>query len=204
MDYTVKVKVCGITRLEDAVAAAEAGADAVGFIFHKESPRYISPEDAATIARTLPPFLTTVGVFVNYPKSEVRDILLQSGLDVAQLHGDEDPGYCSMFPRVIKALRIDGPHDIDKLKDYSCVSAFLLDAYHPDAHGGTGLSFDWDIAARVTQRIILAGGLTPDNVQKAVSQVLPYGVDVSSGVEEAPGIKDHDKIRRFIKNARGV
>ncbi len=203
---TVRVKVCGITRLEDAVAAVDAGADAVGFIFHRESPRYIRPEDAGVIATALPPFVSTVGVFVDMEQMEVSRTMRTAGLDVAQLHGDEDASYCSMFPRVIKALRVRGPEVIQKMSEYSCVSAFLFDAYHPDVHGGTGEVFDWDIAARATatHRIILAGGLTPDNIAEAVQRVRPYAVDVSSGVEMAPGLKDHAKVREFIKRATGA
>ncbi len=205
MDQPVRVKICGITRLEDAVAAALAGADAVGFVFHPESPRYILPEDAAVIARAMPPFVTTVGVFVDSPPDQVKQTLSTAGLDVAQLHGAESVEYCAMFPRVIKAMRVKGPEAVDMLKEYTCVSAFLLDAYHPKAPGGTGESFDWKIAAKAAQthRIILAGGLTPDNVQKAVAEVRPYAVDVSSGVEKTPGRKDLDKVREFIRRAKG-
>ncbi|MCK4910947.1 MAG: phosphoribosylanthranilate isomerase [Thermodesulfovibrionales bacterium] len=204
MNNTVRVKVCGITRLEDAVAAVDAGADAVGFVFHRESLRYIRPEDAGAIASALPPFVSTVGVFVDVEHSEVSATLRAARLDVAQFHGDEDPSYCSMFPRVIKALRVSGPEVIERMSEYSCVSAFLLDAYSPDAHGGTGEVFDWDIAAHAvaTHRIILAGGLTPDNIAEAVQRVRPYAVDVSSGVETAPGIKDHAKMREFISRAK--
>ncbi len=206
MNGTVRVKICGITRLEDAVAAVDAGADALGFIFHRKSPRYIRPEDAGAIASALPPFVSTVGVFVDAGQDEVSATIRAAGLDVVQLHGDEDTSYCSMFPRVIKALRVKGPEVIERLSEYSCVSAFLLDTYHPDAHGGTGEVFDWDIAAKAvaTHRIILAGGLTPDNIAEAVQKVRPYAVDVSSGVEAAPGYKDHAKVREFIKRAKGV
>ena len=187
------------------MAAAEAGADAVGFVFHQASPRYIKPEDAGVIARALPPFLTTVGVFVDSPPDQVKQTLATAGLDVAQLHGAEGVEYCAMFPRVIKAMRVKGPETVDMLKQYSCVIAFLLDSFHPDALGGTGESFDWKIAAKAAQtyRIILAGGLTPDNVAEAVAEVRPYAVDVSSGVEKAPGSKDLDKVREFIRRAKG-
>jgi phosphoribosylanthranilate isomerase len=203
-DGPVRIKICGITRLEDALEAARAGADAVGFVFHRESPRYISPLNAGRIARALPPFLTTVGVFVDVPREEVSDTLHVAGLDVVQLHGGESPDYCLYFPRVIKALRVRDRADIQGLSEYSCVSAFLLDAYSEDAHGGTGKSIDREIAKEVASahRIVLAGGLAPDNVADAVRQVRPYGVDVSSGVESAPGLKDHEKISLFIKNAR--
>lgn len=206
MNSALRVKVCGITRLEDAVAAVDAGADAVGFIFHRGSPRYIRPEDAGAIAAALPPFVSTVGVFVDVEHSEASATMRVAGLDVAQFHGDEDPSYCSMFPRVIKALRVRGPEVLERLSEYSCVSAFLLDAYSPDAHGGTGEVFDWSIAAKATatHRVILAGGLTPDNIAEAVQRVRPYAVDVSSGVETAPGLKDHALVREFIRRAKGA
>ena len=205
MNSALRVKVCGITRLADAVAAVDAGADAVGFIFHRGSPRYIRPEDAGAIAAALPPFVSTVGVFVDVEHSEASGTMRVAGLDVAQFHGDEDASYCSMFPRVIKALRVKGPEVLERLSEYSCVSAFLLDAYSPDAHGGTGEVFDWLIAAKATatHRVILAGGLTPDNIAEAVQRVRPYAVDVSSGVETAPGLKDHALVREFIRRAKG-
>ena len=200
----VRVKVCGITRMEDATAAVEAGADALGFIFHKDSPRNISPTEAGAIVRALPPFVSTVGGFVNRVQEEVADFMKKAGLAVAQLHGDESPEFCTFFPRVIKAVRVRGAEDLAGLSSYTCVSAFLLDAYSSEAYGGTGRRLDWTLAeaAAKTKRIILAGGLDPGNVEEAVRTVRPYGVDVSSGVESSPGIKDHDLIREFVLRAK--
>ena len=179
----VRVKVCGITRMKDVAAAVEAGADALVFVFHKDSPRNISPTEAGAIVRALPPFVTTVGVFVNRVQEDVADIMKKAGLSVAQFHGDESPEFCTFFPRVIKAVRVRGAEDVAGLSSYICVSAFLLDAYSSEAYGGTGRRLDWTLAAEVakTKRIILAGGLDPGNVEEAVRTVRPYGVDVSSG-----------------------
>jgi len=200
----VKVKICGITILEDALAAVEAGADALGFVFYPPSPRHIHPEQAADIIRRLPPFVQTVGLFVDAELSIVNTTADRCGLDVVQLHGDETPGYCeSVRRRVIKAFRVRDISSLDSLLQYQ-VSGCLLDAWSPAAPGGTGQSFNWEIAAvAAAQRpIILAGGLTPDNVAEAVRRVQPYAVDVSSGVECAPGRKDIDKVRTFITRAR--
>lgn len=200
----VKVKICGITSLEDALAAVEAGADALGFVFYPPSPRHILPEQAAEIIRRLPPFVQTVGLFVNAELSIVNATADRCGLDVVQLHGDESPGYCeSVRRRVIKAFRVRDISSLDSLPQYQ-VSGCLLDAWSPAAPGGTGQSFNWEIAAAAAAQrpIILAGGLTPDNVAEAVRRVQPYAVDVSSGVECAPGRKDIDKVRTFITRAR--
>jgi phosphoribosylanthranilate isomerase len=202
----VKVKICGITNTEDALKAVEYGADALGFVFHKKSPRHIMPEDASVIVRALPPFVTSVGVFVNVEPGEVDEIMERTGLDVAQLHGSELPEACRIQKRVIKAIRVRRVKSLERMEDYEGVSAFLLDTYSPTAPGGTGKTFNWDIAAEAKRygRIILAGGLTPDNVAEAVRHVRPYGVDVSSGVERAKGLKDHRKLRLFIKRAKGA
>jgi phosphoribosylanthranilate isomerase len=201
----VKVKICGITTREDALMAAEAGADAVGFVFYHQSPRHISPENAAEIIRALPPFVQTVGLFVNQDISVVNTTAERCGLDLVQLHGDETPGYCeSVRRRVIKAFRVKDITTLDSLLQYH-VSGCLLDAWSPAAHGGTGRTFNWDIAAEAVQqghRIILAGGLSPENVSEAIGLVHPYGVDVSSGVETAPGRKDASKTRLFVELAR--
>lgn len=196
----VKVKICGITNLEDALAAVEAGADALGFVFKASSPRHIFPEQAAAIIRHLPPFIQTVGLFVDEEIETVNATAIQCGLDLVQLHGDESPSYCSEVQRrVIKAFRIKDITSLEPTKNYQ-VSSILLDAWSPSAHGGTGRTFNWEIAAiaAASGRTILAGGLTPENVADAVSQVRPYAVDVSSGVECTPGHKDIDKIRDFI------
>ncbi|GMR05150.1 MAG: phosphoribosylanthranilate isomerase [Thermodesulfobacteriota bacterium] len=202
----VRIKVCGITNFGDAVFAADSGADALGFIFWEKSPRYIEPQKAAEIIAGLPPFLTCVGVFVDEDAEKVNAVIRVAALDAVQLHGNEPPGYCrQMSVRVIKALRIRDIKDIEQMAGYE-VSAFLLDAYKKGLPGGTGETFDWDtaVAAKEFGRIILSGGLTPDNVGDAVARVRPYGVDVSSGIEESPGKKDHAKVSAFIKEARGL
>ncbi|KAA0894049.1 phosphoribosylanthranilate isomerase [Oryzomonas rubra] len=200
----IKVKICGITNLEDALTAIDAGADALGFVFHPQSPRHVFPEQAAAIIRHLPSFVQTVGLFVNDPLEQVNATVDQCGLDLVQLHGEEKPGYCdSVRRRVIKSFRVKDITSLESMRDYR-VAAFLLDAWSPAAHGGTGQTFNWEIAACVAQsnRIILAGGLTPLNVAEAARQVRPYAVDVSSGVESGPGKKDADKIREFIRLAK--
>jgi phosphoribosylanthranilate isomerase len=202
----VRVKICGITSLDDALVAVDAGADALGFVFYGKSPRYITPQSASRIIMALPPFVQTVGLFVNSESGIVNELADSCGLDLVQLHGDEPPDYCNLIERrVIKALRVRGRDSLEIIGSYK-VSGILLDAYSPDAYGGTGKSFNWDIAREVADRfwIILAGGLTPDNVGEAVKSVRPYAVDVSSGVESAPGIKDSDKIREFIFRAKEV
>lgn len=203
----VRIKVCGITSRKDALAAVELGADALGFVFYEKSPRYIDPDDAARIVAALPPFVTTVGVFVDLHPSGVNRIVRISGLDRAQLHGDETPGDCSQVEvPVVKAFRVRGPEDTEGLDGYE-VSAFLLDTYREGVPGGTGETFDWGLAAGTVEKgetVILSGGLNPNNVAEAVERVRPYGVDVSSGVEKGPGVKDHGKIEAFIGAARSV
>jgi len=196
-----RIKICGITRLEDALAAVAAGADALGFVFHPASPRYVEPEQAREIIRSLPPLVTAVGVFVNRGIEEVRRIAAECGLHVLQFHGDESPEYCGWFGQpVIKALRVRGAASLEGFRAYR-VAAVLLDAYDPRAEGGTGRAFDWDLARQVApvRPLILAGGLTPENVSRGVETVRPYGVDVSTGVESRPGRKDADKIRAFVE-----
>jgi phosphoribosylanthranilate isomerase len=176
----------------------------LGFVFYSRSPRHILPEQAAEIIRRLPPFVQTVGLFVDEVPGTVNSTADQCGLDVVQLHGDETPDYCSCINRrVIKAFRVKDPFSLEAISDYN-VAACLLDAWSPTAHGGTGRTFNWEIAtAAAAQRtIILAGGLTPDNVAEAVRRVRPYAVDVSSGVENSPGCKDADKLRIFIYQAK--
>ena len=200
----IRVKICGITRAEDALVAAEAGADAVGFNFWPSSKRFIAPEDAKAIVDALPPFVTPVGVFVNSTEEEILEALSKSGCTAIQLHGDESPGFVRVFSRpVIKAFWIATDADIAHIADYTDC-ACLLDTLTRGSYGGSGKTGDWDLAAKVAQahRVILAGGLTPDNVAEAVQIVRPYGVDVAGGVEKSPGIKDHRKIRAFITNAR--
>ena len=199
----VKVKVCGMTSLKDALVAVEVGADAVGFIFYKKSPRSVTMKTVREIVLELPPFVDTVGVFVDETAEQVNKIADYCNLDIIQLHGDESPTYCKKIRRkVIKAFRIKDMQSVKKISNFQ-VSGFLLDTFSENLHGGTGKVFDWNLAlpAKKFGPVIMAGGLTPNNVQQAVRQIRPYGVDVCSGVESEPGIKDHKKVRAFLKNA---
>lgn len=199
-----KVKICGITSLEDAVLAVEAGADALGFVFFEKSPRYLRPDAAAGIIARIPPLVQVVGLFVNAELDFVNRTADSCGLDIVQLHGDESPAYCKLVRRrVMKAFRVRGPESLAPMADYQ-VAAYLLDAYSPNAYGGTGARFDWDCAVAAKERgpIVLAGGLDAENVASAVAKVAPYAVDVSSGVELSPGRKDPEKVRRFIQEAK--
>lgn len=199
-----RIKICGITNLEDALNAAELGADAVGFVFYPKSPRNINPRTAGLISRELPPFVATIGVFVDEAPERVREIAAEASLGAVQLHGDESPEYCSNLGlRVIKAVRVRSQADIARLRSYNA-SAFLLDAYREGVPGGTGETFDWDLAieAKDMGRLILSGGLNPANAAEAVRKVAPYGVDASSGVEERPGKKDIKKMKAFIEEVR--
>ena len=199
------VKICGITTVEDAAAAVEAGADALGFIFVKQSPRYISPASAAAIIAGLPRTVLKIGVFVDAAEAQVASMLRDCGLDRVQLHGNESVEVCSRVScEVIKAFRVKDQASLAPLRQYH-VSAFLLDSYVPGQLGGTGAKFNWDLAVQAKEfgrPIFLAGGLTPENVADAVAKVGPYGVDVSSGVESAPGKKDHRKVREFVRRAK--
>jgi phosphoribosylanthranilate isomerase len=201
-----RVKICGITNQEDALFAADAGADALGFVFYAQSPRCIAPDRAREIILRLPPFVAKVGVFVNEELDRVREIMAHCHLDYVQLHGDETPEQvAALSPRAIKSVRVRSAADIERLAQYQAV-AYLLDAYHPTKPGGTGETWDWELAT-VAKRygpVILAGGLTPDNVADAIGRVHPYAVDVSSGVEAAPGVKDHQKVQRFIIATKGA
>src|ERR1700690_445625 len=202
----LNVKICGITNIDDAIAAAEYGADALGFIFVKASPRYIGPQGAADIIRELPPFIKTVGVFVNEAVETVGKIVAVSGIDLIQLHGDERPEVCMQLKRrAIKAVRVKSLESLESVINYKdVISALLLDTYSNEFHGGTGQVFNWDIAVEAKQycRVILSGGLTPDNIADAVRYVTPYAVDVSSGVELSKGRKDHERLKLFIERAR--
>jgi phosphoribosylanthranilate isomerase len=207
---SLKVKICGITNVEDALAAVKAGADAVGFVFHKESPRRVTSDVVKRIVAQLPPFVLPVGVFVNEDIKIVRDLMDDCGLALAQLHGDEAAAYCDLLGRpVLKAIRLKDRGSLLSLAEYtgrSRVRGFVLDAFSAVSYGGTGQVTDWSLAAEAarTVPVVLAGGLTPANVAEAVQKVKPYGVDVSSGVESRPGRKDHEKIRAFIKAAKLV
>lgn len=203
---TPRVKVCGITTVEDAQAVVAAGADALGFVFYHKSPRYVDPARVADIVATLPPFVTTVGLFVNAGERTIRETMTAARLDVVQLHGDESPQDCVISPlRTIKALRVKDAESLAGAAGYP-VSALLLDAWSDDAYGGTGQRFDWQLVRQLggDRPIILAGGLTPGNVAAAVATVNPYAVDVSSGVELSPGRKDINKVKEFIKQVRKV
>jgi len=206
----VRVKICGITSMDDAVCAVECGADAVGFVFWEKSARYIAPDAAGDIARRLGPFVTIVGVFVDASMEMVREYAREACCGVVQLHGDETPEACREIREatgagIIKAFRIRDRDDTAAMERYD-VGAYLLDAFSEHGPGGTGRRFDWNIAVEAGKngRIILSGGLTPSNVADAVRRVAPYGVDVSSGVETEPGRKDHAKVAAFIRAARGT
>jgi phosphoribosylanthranilate isomerase len=189
------------------MVAAEAGADALGFIFHEPSPRAISLESAASITRQLPPHIAKVGVFVNAPEDFVQQALRECGLTILQFHGEEPSDFCLQFGVMsMKAVRVRDQSSLAALESYH-TDAFLLDTYSSGKPGGTGECFDWSLAAqaRVYGRpIFLAGGLSPENVSQAIEQAQPYGVDVSSGVEARPGVKDHEKVRAFVKNAKAA
>ena len=198
-------KVCGLTRLTDALHAVKHGATAVGFVFWPKSPRFIAPELAAGIIRELPGTVIAVGVFVNQPIDEITRIAAQTGIAAIQLHGDEPPAYAPALPwPVLRATALDEVNG--SLTDWPPDTLLLLDVHDPVRRGGTGRTIDWSRAAGIAagRRIVLAGGLTPDNVGTAIDAVRPYGVDVSSGVEEAPGVKNFDKVARFLENARAA
>ncbi|MBF0135378.1 MAG: phosphoribosylanthranilate isomerase [Magnetococcus sp. DMHC-1] len=200
----VKIKICGMTRVADALAAVRCGADAIGLVFYPKSPRYIDPDQAARLVAALPPFVAVAGLFVNQPPEWIHEITRQCRLTDIQLHGDEPPAACLGLPaRVIKAIRVATPADLQNIDQYP-VAGILLDAKVSHAYGGTGQAFDWTMLDGFQCRtpLILAGGLNPDNVQQAIRMVKPYGVDLSSGVEVAPGIKDHDKMCRFMDRVR--
>ena len=208
----VRVKICGTTTVRDALMAVEYGADAVGFVMVEESPRAVSVETAADIARKLPPFVARVGVFVNEPADTVARCLAEF-LDFAQLHGDESPEECDRLAaavggdRLIKAVRVATADDIAAVMDYGAVGAVLLDTRSDTAQGGTGETFDWALALRAKaagKPLILAGGLNPSNVADAVGAVRPYAVDAVTGVESRPGVKDAEKVRQFIARAKTV
>jgi len=203
----VRSKICGITRIEDALAAVGAGADAIGLVFYPRSPRAVSVQQARAIIAALPPFVTTVGLFVDASRCELGEILDAVPLDLLQFHGDESAEACDGYHRpFIKALRVKPGDDIAALAArYPKASGILLDAYVPGIPGGTGESFDWSLIPReLSKPLILAGGLTPGNVAAAVREVRPYAVDVSGGVEASKGIKDAQKIRAFIDAVNGA
>jgi phosphoribosylanthranilate isomerase len=197
------VKICGVTRAEDALLAVRHGADAIGFNFWPRSKRYVAPEVARRIVARLPPLVVTVGVFVDPSLEEIRAAVDASRVGTVQLHGDEPPALCAAIGLpVLKAIRVKDAHSLAALASYE-VAGFLLDSATP-GYGGSGETFDWKLAAEAAQAVpvVLAGGLTPENVAAAVQAVRPFAVDVASGVESAPGVKDEEKVRRFIERAK--
>jgi phosphoribosylanthranilate isomerase len=202
---SVKVKICGITNVPDAQAAAEAGADMIGLMFYEKSPRHVTLQTAAEIARSVSPFVLKVGVFVNPSEDLVMRAISDCGLSVLQFHGDEPPDFCTQFGLMsIKAFRIRGAESLEEISRYQ-TDAYLLDACSPTTLGGSGEKFNWDLAVEAQKfgkPFFLAGGLTPDNVAEAIQKVQPFGVDVSSGVELSPGKKDHAKLKAFIRAAK--
>jgi phosphoribosylanthranilate isomerase len=198
------IKVCGITRLEDALHAVEHGARALGFVFWAQSPRYIAPERAAEIIAALPPGVETVGVFVNESVDGIREVVARCGISTVQLHGDEGPSYVALGWPVLRAIRLRDA--VRAAEEWPAGTTFLVDAIDPVRRGGTGVTVDWHEAASAARgrRFVLAGGLTPENVAEAIATVRPLGVDVSSGVEDAPGVKNPDKVARFLARARSA
>ena len=206
MVFRTRIKVCGITCQEDARAAVASGADALGFIFVEQSPRLVEPDRVRSITATLPPFVDRVGVFQDEEIDVVKEIVHYCHLTVVQLHGAESPEYCRKIPcQVIKSFSIRTGSDSEELAPYAdAVGGFLLDTYHQDMAGGTGRTFDWKLVEQVKPPgpVILAGGLTPENVGESIRQVKPFAVDVNSGVEYQPGRKDLDKLKSFVHEVR--
>lgn len=204
---TTRVKICGITSVADGLAAAEAGADMIGLMLYENSPRFITLDQAVEISRALPPLVMRVGVFVNPDETLVAQAIRECGLGLLQFHGDESSEFCTQFGVMsMKALRVKNADSLGALGDFQ-TEAFLLDAYSKNGLGGTGEKFNWDLAVEAQKYgkpIFLAGGLTPENVADAVRQVRPFAVDVSSGVESAPGKKDPAKVKAFIEAVKGA
>ena len=204
-----KIKICGITNLDDALAAADLGVDFLGFVFSEKSPRQIKIKDAIAIIKSLPSSVSTVGLFVDQEELAVKMIFDKCRLDYFQFHGGESPDYCKRVKekgKVIKAFRIKEERSIEDLANYD-VEMYLLDAYNEDKFGGTGAVFNWDLAVKAKKYdrpIIIAGGLNPENVARALQKVRPYGVDVSSGVEKSPGKKDAQLMKKFIQQVRSA
>jgi phosphoribosylanthranilate isomerase len=200
----VKVKICGITNYEDAIAAIDMGADMLGFNFFAGSPRFITPHDAEILINRLPAFVDTVGLFVNETVEKINEVLNLCQLNWIQLHGDEDSQFCRTFlsrnVKTMKAIRVKDHNDIESARTFF-TDAVLLDAFDPAKYGGTGVSFDWNIIGNISQRIFLAGGINPDNIASAVKLGV-YGVNICSGIESAPGKKDHKKMKQLFDNIR--
>lgn len=202
-----RVKICGITRPDDALAAARAGADAVGLVFYAKSPRAVTIAEAQAVARALPPFVTTVGLFVDAAPDDIREVLRSVPLDRLQFHGNERPDQCRVYGRpYVKAVRMRETTDLTAVaRSYHDAAGLLVDTYVEGVPGGTGRAFDWShLPSSLGRPLILAGGLTPDNVAEAVSRVQPWAVDVSGGVESAPGVKDAARIEAFIRGVNSV
>lgn len=202
-----RIKICGITRTEDALLAAKLGADAIGLVFYPQSPRYVTGEKAVEIIHALPAFVTVVGLFVDATISEVKKILQTVPLNLLQLHGDESTELCDSYEKpYIKVIRMMPEINVtEKINNYPNAAAILLDTYHAQQKGGTGATFDWNLIPQDTQKpIILAGGLNSDNVEEAIHKVNPYAVDISSGVESSPGVKDSNKLISFIGKVQHV
>jgi len=202
------VKICGITRLDDAIAAADAGARALGFNFYKKSKRYITPENAKNIIEKLPGHILKVGLFVNSSEKIVSDISSMLELDLIQFHGDESPDFCKKFgDKVIRAFRLENQNQLEEIKNYNFARMIIIDAAVPGEYGGTGVLSNRQLAVKAKEfgiPLLLAGGLTPENVRSAIEEVKPFGVDVAGGVESSPGIKDHEKIRAFMHSVRSI
>ena len=201
-----KIKICGITNKVDALAASELCVDMLGFVFYKKSKRYVAPAVAEDSINELSPGIARVGVFVNEDKETVIRIAEDAVLDTLQFHGDETPGYCNSFKpkyKVIKAFRLNTKADLKNVNDYD-TEYYLFDTYASESAGGTGKKFDWNILKdfEVLKPMILSGGLDPDNVERSIREMAPFGVDVSSGVESAPGKKDIELLKKFVRNAR--
>ncbi len=198
----LKVKICGITNYQDAVAAMDMGADLLGFNFYPKSPRYITPQNAADIINKLPGFIDTAGVFVNATTEQINKTENTCHLNWIQLHGDEDPEFCRLFlshnVKTMKAIRVKTQTDIKQAESFF-TDAILLDAFDPQKYGGTGLTFDWNIIGHIGKRVFLAGGINPDNAVQAANLGV-YGIDVCSGIESEPGKKDHKKMKKLFKN----
>ena len=202
----VKVKICGITNLADAEAAVEMGADLLGFNFYKKSPRYIDPEKASQIISKLPAFIDTVGVYVNADLETIKGHIADGRLNWVQLHGEETPEFCNSFRqfsvKTIKAIAVKDKSSLELSEKYY-TDAILLDAFDPKRYGGTGIAFDWNILGHMNKRVFLAGGINPENVQKAI-ELGVYGIDVCSGIESEPGKKDHKKMKKLFENINYV
>jgi phosphoribosylanthranilate isomerase len=209
----IRVKICGMTRLADALCAVQAGVDGLGFIFYAKSPRAIAPEAAKAIIEQLPPLVDAVGVFVNEEPKRVTSLVRECGLSYVQLHGTESPAYCRELAalitpsKLLKAIRVGAQTTAAEVAVYrDVVQGYLLDTYQKNIVGGTGQPFDWGLIDRLqlTKPFLLAGGLDAGNIREALEQVQPYGVDANSGLEDAPGVKNHEQMRRFISTVRAI